>query len=240
METAILGHDERAIGVEVYDEKEIRHIVNVEWGGEIEKHTHEEDAYPYNPEDRTEDQQRIMNQVEERAKYEAHKQFPDADILDPMWDPEHIERGLEALTNYPLNQFREHFRDFYEATAEPGQFIDEPFDLETVTVLKPYQFRDAEIVDIGEVFIEYETNGQIAETGTLVEYPEDEQIACTLPAINYAPDYDYTGDFHDTVVNHLLAQIRDLYLNMGETPPPEYQVEGIGKFNIHGDGIGET
>jgi hypothetical protein len=32
----------------------------------------------------------------------------------------------------------------------------------------------------------------------------------------------------------LRCQIRDVYLNMGTEPPPEYDLEGMGKIRIHG------
>lgn len=239
MDCNILGHREHDVGVEVIDEQGHVHTVEVRWDGEVE---HYVDDYPHKREERTEEEQRIMSQVEVRAKYAAQQEFPEEDILDPMWDIHHLEAGLEALSRYPLDRFHEEFRDYYDALVNPGAYItDADFDLNNVEVYKVFRFRESELLDVAPVFLQYyDDAGEPHPVGTFPDYPEDEQIVCVIPPLEVPDDYEYEAQFHDLVVSHVMAQIRDLYFHMGEMPPEEYQIEGIGKLNIHGDGIGET
>lgn len=239
--TKILGSDADAIGVEVYDERDIRHIVNIEWSGEIEKHTCEANTYPEQREDLNDEEQRIMLQVEERARYTAQKEFPEEDILHPMWDPAHVKAGIKALGNYPLEQFHESFEEFYEAIIDPESFIERsPIDETSVVVNTSVRFREGDVLSVDGLEITYKTpDGREHCMGGLPDYPEDEQLVISLPKMDFDDDFDYYEDFQDTVMTHLFAQVRDIYLNMGEEPPEEFLVEGIGKYKIIGDGIGD-
>jgi hypothetical protein len=181
-----------------------------------------------------------MTQVEERARFAAHKEFPDEDILHPMWDPAHIEAGIEAFGNYPREKFLTEFRDFYEAIRDPSQFIDDPrMDPETVTANLSLHFRNGKILDVSDLVFEYKhTDGSEHVLGETRSVPPEEELIVFQPYVEFADDFDYEQQFQGVVLSHLMAQIRDIYLNMGEDPPPEYRVEGIGKINIVGDGVG--
>lgn len=236
MKANLVDHDDDGIGIRLYDERESEHTVEVDWDGNVVFHGN--DDYPHSPEERTEEEQRIMSQVEERARYEAQKQFPDADILDPMWDPEHIERGLEAMTNYPIEEFKDTFWDFYAAVDDPSPLVSDPeMDPETAMANKLVRFRDGAVVDTSDVSVDYERHdGQSNSVGSVPDYPDDERLVLSLPVMDFADDFSFPEDFYDIVIAHLMAQIRDIYLNMGEDPPAEYRVEGIGKLRIVGDG----
>ncbi|QGN08265.1 hypothetical protein Hrd1104_11415 [Halorhabdus sp. CBA1104] len=240
MEAKVVGHKEENCGVEVYDERENRHVITIEWNGRIQRHSQE--SYPHDPDDRTDEEQRIMCQVEERARYAAQQEFPEADILDPLWDPEHIEEGLEALTNYPLAEFQEQFRDYYEALQRPSEFVDDPdMDPETSGIAKPFRVRDGQVVEVSDIEIVYErTDGTAHSTGKTWEYPREELIVCSMPRIAFEDHITFEEHFPDFLVNHLMAQIRDIYLNMGEQPPREYRVQGHGKLDIYGDEDGSA
>jgi hypothetical protein len=208
------------------------------WDGSVRGH--ENDDYPHKREERTEEEQRIMTQVEERAKHEAQQEFPDADIVHPMWDPSHIEAGIEAFGNYPKEQFLSEFRDFYEAMRDPSQFIDDPqMDPETATVNRSLHFRDGEILNVSDLVFGYKRpDGSEHVLGEARSPPPEEELMVYQPYVEFADDFVYEEQFQGVILAHLMAQIRDIYRNMGEDPPPEYQVEGIGKINIVGDGIG--
>lgn len=244
MDAEIIGHDKRDCGVKVVDERGHEHRLTINWDGAIREHGGDEGAYPHEPEDRTEEEQRIMSQVEERARYEAQREFEDADILDPMWDPEHVARGIDALADYQLEDFHDTFRDFYEALADPVAYAPDAaadVELDSVRVYKAFTITpDNRVDEIDDAAMSYElTDGSVRNVGRFRE-PDDSLIVCLLPPLDFAHDFDYHEQFHEIVVGHLVAQIRDLYLHMGEEPPDEYKAEGIGKLDIHGDGIGET
>jgi len=238
METEILGHDDHDCGVQVFDENGHEHRLTIAWDGSIREHG--TDDYPHKREERTEEEQRIMTQVEERAKHEAQQAFPDADIVHPMWDPSHIEAGIEAFGNYPKEQFLTEFREFYEAMRDPSQCIDDPqMDPETVTVNRSLHFRDGEILHVSDLVFEYKhPDGSEHVLGEARSPPPEEELIVYQPYVEFADDFDYEQQFHGVILSHLMAQIRDIYLNMGEDPPPKYRVEGIGKLNIVGDDVG--
>jgi hypothetical protein len=242
MQTEITGSDhEQGIGVNVFDEQNNRHWMAVTWDGTIREH--QQESYPHEPEDRTQEEQRIMSEVEARAKYAAQQEFPEEDILDPMWDPEHLDRGVEAVMNYPLEDFHAEFRDFYEGLREPTQFIsDDRYVSEGGLVYKPIRVTDQNrIAEVGDVALRYRIDsGETEQVGTVVQYPLDELVYCCMPPLEFESHMSFKEDFHEVVTGHLMAQIRDLYLHMGEEPPDEYKVDGIGKMDIHGDGFGDS
>ncbi|QPV64113.1 hypothetical protein I7X12_05670 [Halosimplex litoreum] len=235
MEANILGQDDQGCGVEVFDENNNRHSISINWGGTIHKHSTEN--YPLQPENRTPDEQRIMTQVEERAKYAAQQEFPDAEILHPMWDPAHVEAGLRSLASYDVEAFHEEFREFYEAIQDPKEYVQDPeMDEPTAVVNKPLRFSDDQLVDVADLVVEYQLEtGQDRVVGSYPSWPTEETLVLHLPKVELAEDFVYEDQMEDVVVSHVMAQIRDIYLNMGEDPPEEYRVEGIGKLHIVGD-----
>ncbi|MDX5989807.1 MULTISPECIES: hypothetical protein [Haloferax] len=218
------------------------HKVEVGLDGEIIFHGN--DIYPHKREDRTQDEQRIMSQVEVRARYAAQQEFPDADILAPMWDPDYLDRAVEAVLNYPLEDFRRDFRDFYEAICDVERFIDDPeFKPDTEVIYKFFRMNeDNRIVDVAPVAVRYSgPSGETRQTGDVSPYAEHhDDVFCQFGCVEFEDHVTFEEHFHGVVVGHLMAQIRDLYYHMGEMPPEEYQIEGIGKLDINGDGIGDN
>ncbi|AWB26800.1 hypothetical protein [Halococcoides cellulosivorans] len=185
-----------------------------------------------------------MGQVEALAKYYAHLEFPEEDILDPMWDPQHVARGLDALLDYPLETFNEQFREYYEAIRDPLSRIDAPADeilVDTIRVRKTFTLtEDDQIGEVEPTTINYihDDRGEIAEGPGIREF--EDRILLSLPQMDFADDFAFESEFNEVIVAHLMAQIRDIYWNMGLEPPEEYMVEGVGKMTIHGDGIDKS
>lgn len=233
MKSKILGHREHDVGVEVIDEQGHVHTVEVRWDGEVE---HYADAYPHKREERTQEQQILMTQVEARAKYVAQQEFPEEDILDPMWDPAFLDRAVEALVNYEQSAFESEFRDFYDALRNPQQFAPEA---RRPTISKAFAVdSNNRIAHVGEVVIRYtDDHGDIEQYGTFPDQNTYELAVCILPPLDFEPGFTFEEDFPPMVVNHLMAHIRDIYRHMGEEPPEEYQVNGIGKLDFAGGGL---
>ncbi|AEM58735.1 hypothetical protein HISP_16105 [Haloarcula hispanica N601] len=242
MKVEYLGKKQGRIGIKVIDEKSSVHKVEIGLDGEIVFHGN--DDYPYQPEERSEEEQRIMSQVEERAKYAAQQEFPEEDILEPMWDPEHIKRGIEALKAYQLDDFHREFRDYYKALQDPAKYASDPREsvvVESARIYKAFTITpDNRIDEIDDVALSYECQDGSDGSAGRVREMDDSLIVCAMPALDIGESFDYEDEFHKLVLTHLVAQIRDIYLDMGEEPPDEYKVQGVGKLNIHGDGIGET
>lgn len=159
-----------------------------------------------------------------------------------MWDPDHLEAGLRSLSSYDLDDFHDEFRDFHEAIMDPKGYVgDSAMDEDTAVVNKVIRFRDEQVLDVSDVVVEYHRDtGEEKVAGSYPSWPLFEQLMLHLPKMEVVDEFVYEEEMEDIVVSHVMAQIRDIYLNMGEEPPREYQVEGIGKLDIHGDGVGET
>ena len=234
MKANLLGYDNEDCGFEVFDENENRHVISIDWEGKIVQHATKD--YPNKREDRTQEEQRICSQVEERARYAAQQEFPDADILDPSWDIDHLKNGLSALVTYPPEDFHNDFRDFYEALQDPRKFTDDRVtDLDKVMIFKIFRVENEQITEVEPVLIRFQpTPDESIDYGSLPEYPPEEQVTLALPILDFGEDFSFKEDFPAIPITHLMAQIRDLYLNMGEEPPEKFQVKGIGKIGYQG------
>ena len=222
METKILGHDNDAIGVEVYDVRSIRHIVNVEWDGNIEKHTRDEGTYPKKRANRTLEEQKIMTQVESRARFAAQMEFPEEDILDPEWDPRELDRALQALETMHVEAFAEQFRTCYEmitspesfgeVTAQTAQIIFQPFYVDANNDVTAVPRPVLQYKQRGEVLMTEEEPGTFDQPGT--------KFTVTLPPMTFAEDeYEFPDGFQVFLIKHMGAKVRDVYIDMGEDPP---------------------
>lgn len=224
-ETEILGSDEAAIGVEVFDEQNIRHIVNVEWDGNLEKHTHETDAYPHNPADRTFEQQVVMTQVEERAKVAAQREFPQEDILETEWMPEGVQRGIEALQTLDVERFAEEFKRCYEMVTQPESVPG--VTRETAQIVWQPFYIDASdnLTAVPEPVLQYKERGEVKTTdadSAMRGYSGD-KLTLSLPPMEFNEgEYEFPDGFQVFCIEHMFAQLRDVLEHIGESPPEDF------------------
>ncbi|WP_323677341.1 hypothetical protein [Halorubellus sp. PRR65] len=240
METRIMGHDERGLGVEVYDPNGDRHTFELDWDGNIEKHG--QDVYPKDPAKRTDEEERLMQQVCARAVYAAHVHFEDRELIStPSWVPAELERAMDIVRTLPTETFVEHFRNYFDAVRDhTGERIDD--DVQGVERVRMYIHIDDDNRFIGSSAptVRYkDASGESQATNYDVEgHPTATSILLSLPPLEFQrDDFEFPDSFQALMVSHLMCQIRDVYLNMGEEPPVEYQVEGIGKPVTLHDGL---
>ncbi|WP_323677343.1 hypothetical protein [Halorubellus sp. PRR65] len=240
METRIMGHDERGLGVEVYDPNGDRHTFELDWDGNIEKHG--QDVYPKDPAKRTDEEERLMQQVCARARFAAHVHFEDREIIEQLsWIPSELERAMEAVRILPTETFAEHFREYYDAVRDDkGERIDD--DVQSVDRVRKliYLNDDDEFVDSTPPKVQYrDTSGETHVTNLHAVGPEDaDEFVVTLPPLTFErEEFEFPDSFQALVVSNLMCQIRDIYLNMGEEPPVEYQVKGMGKTTTLHEGL---
>ncbi|MDQ2074687.1 hypothetical protein RBH20_19345 [Haloarcula sp. H-GB4] len=183
-----------------------------------------------------------MQQVRIRAEYAAHAHFEDEDIIeDPAWLPGEIERAMEVMRTLPTETFAEHFREYYDAVRDhTGERIND--DVQSVDRVRKliHISDDNEFIGSSATTIQYtDKNGETQVTNRDVDEPAHaDSHVVTLPALTFErDDFEFPESFQALVVSNLMCQIRDIYLNMGEEPPTEYQVEGIGKTATLHDGL---
>lgn len=236
MEANLLGHDEEDCGFEVFDERGNRHVISVTWDGSIGQHATPD--YPNSPEDRTQDEQRIMTEVEHRARYEAQLEFPDADILPVSGMPQVIERGMAAVQQMPTDEFAEVFRDYYEAVVDTAQALpsDVPADRARMVNFAFTITNDDQFGRPGHVNVFYINDADEIDATDPNTFPDSTNyVKLHFPAdSDFGSDFEYPEDFFAVVQTNLVYQIRDRYLQMGEEPPENYQVDGPHIFSLVG------
>jgi len=244
MKTEIIGIRNGIIGVRVIDKRGNLHLVEIDIEDERTNHTHAQEAYPLDSENQTKEQQRIMNQVEARARFEAHTQT-EYDILLSDWDPRQLHRGITALQNMPIEEFDKAFREYYHALINPEQTkkeygitegsVEFPGEPQIVLIMKGFCINEQnEVVDVLPDMYIYYTNDQTEQTytaGTSASCSDETtQLTPMLPPfVSISDDFSYPEDFRASVINNLICQIRDIYRNMGEEPPENVDLEGFGK-----------
>lgn len=239
MKTETLGHDADAedCGIEVYDPLENRHVVTVGWDGTVLNHAQE--SYPHDPADRTDKQEAIMRKVQNRALYEAQREFPEQSIREPPLRPWVIERAVEAVQQMDTERFEREFREFYEAVTETAAVLPDGVPLEKASCVK-FAFTitpDNEYGESGNVDVLYlDDDGYAASTAGPNDFPEDaDYVDLYFPPAPFDRQVDHPEDFFAEVQGNLAFQIRDLYEGMGEEPPETYQLDGYRIYPVPGE-----
>ncbi|WP_323677347.1 hypothetical protein [Halorubellus sp. PRR65] len=240
METEIAGYDEDGLGVRVIDNNGDLHQITLDWDGNVTNHG--QDVYPQDSTKRTDEEERLMQQVRVRAEYAAHVHFEDRELIEtPSWIPSELERAMDIVRTLPTETFVEHFRDYYDAVRDhTGERIDD--DVQGVERVRMYIHIDDDNRFIGSSppSVQYkDANGDPQATNYDVEgHPTATSLVLSLPPLEFErDDFEFPDSFQALMVSHLMCHIRDVYLNMGEEPPVEYRVEGIGKPVTLHDGL---
>ncbi|EMA29115.1 hypothetical protein [Halobiforma nitratireducens] len=243
MQAEIIGIEDGIVGVRVVDPRGNTHLVEIDVDEQDTIDLHAQEAYPLEASDQTEDVQRIMDQVLARARFEAHTQT-EYDILRSGWDPTQLRRGIDALESISDDEFDNLFYEYYMALHDPTGLKDE-YDIGPDTaevegdprialVIKSFCIDDQnEIVNDLPLFVFYSSE-QADKNYTAGPDPDcpsgTTEIPSMLPPFKDAPaDFIYPEDFRGLMINNLICQIRDIYRNMGERPPKQYDIDGFGK-----------
>ncbi|QIB76578.1 hypothetical protein G3I44_18655 [Halogeometricum borinquense] len=235
MKATIYGEDEIVTGVEVIDNANIEHDIQVERDGSI--YAHQQDGYPDIAANRTNEGNELVNQARRYARYHVYQErgyeaFP--------WDENlpQIETVGKAIEELSAEEFEQYFGEFYEAVSGPvsgkGSISLNEFSAALDREVSAYYV---------DVFLNEED--QIAATSDAhpIIINEDWETEITTPTehagrvpdarIELVPIPVPTIDQFQTIVYHQTqCQIRDYYIVMGEEPPQEYRVLGFGKYKF--------
>lgn len=218
MEARIAGVDD-TIGVQVWDNEGREHRIILLEDGTVD--VHEQEAFPHDPEERTEDEEQTIQRVRWRAKYEAHNQT-DVDLIDSNWNPNVLGGAIRALEDLDQERFEADFREYYDAIQSPP--VDAPID-RVKLVAKGLRVEDDSLVDTTRVIVHVEREEAFEWVGD--EDDVEANVVLHVPPADI--DFAFGDRFREYLVHHLQCQIRDIYLGMGEDPPSSYQVDGYGK-----------
>ncbi|MBX0306046.1 hypothetical protein EGD98_20575 [Halomicroarcula sp. F24A] len=204
----------------VIDDNGNENRLTIEWDGTVREHG--TDDYPHKREDRTFEQQVVMTQVEERAKVAAQREFPQEDILETEWMPEGVQRGVEALQTLDVERFAEDFERCYDMVTHPERFPGVTRKTAQI-VWQPFYIDASNTVNaVPEPVIQYKERGEVKTTdpeSAMRGYGGDKLTISLPPMVFDEGDYEFPDGFQVFCIEHMYAQLRDIYEHIGETLP---------------------
>ncbi|ELZ89502.1 hypothetical protein C453_00460 [Haloferax elongans ATCC BAA-1513] len=234
MEASIEGGDDEGCGLEITDNQEVEHWIEIKYeSGEISYH--EQEGYPDNSEKRTSHGNEMVRQARDHAKWYV-AQETEHDTVPWYLDTERLQSVRSAIDDCVDDELRTYFYEFYRQLAgEYDADIVQPHPDPVPARAAMNDYREYKL----DIYLT--DNGEIeASSGVHVMYyggVNDEQyIWAEDPYPDRQPDgrlehvvLDIDWEQFDTFLDyHLRCQIRDSYLSRGEDPPEEYRVLGPG------------
>ncbi|AGB15068.1 hypothetical protein Halru_0426 [Halovivax ruber XH-70] len=114
MDGLITGENSERIGLSVIDNNHVEHIIEMEFDGEI-KH-HDQDGYPDDPADRTEEGNERVNQARRYARYVVFVEGG-YDTMPAAENPVRIDGVRQVIDGMDSTEFEQHFSDLYQQLA---------------------------------------------------------------------------------------------------------------------------
>ncbi|NGM71626.1 hypothetical protein G6M89_22040, partial [Natronolimnobius sp. AArcel1] len=118
MKAVIGGEDESGVGLRVVDNSGVSHGIHVGYGGEITYH--EQDGYPDDPSNRTDEENERVEQARRFAQYYVFVERG-YDTVPAPENPVRIDAVRHAINEIDQTEFETHFGDLYQQlTYEEG------------------------------------------------------------------------------------------------------------------------
>lgn len=220
MEAQIAGKDNESAGVQVFDDLDREHQVVIAPDGKILEHVGPDGVT-------TEEDGELIDAVQVFARYTAHWET-DFDIIDHPWDPGVIRQGIEAIRSLSDGQFRELFEQTYYELQDPS--TDAPIDDVEVLYQGIYLAEDGSIREVTGVMVGVTPPGGEFRWMNPEASDKDQMADFTVNLPPYEFDFPFGERFREFLIHHLKCQIRDIYHEMGQKPPEDCRVDGIGKM----------
>lgn len=245
MDAVITGENERLVGVNLLDNTNIEHVIEIEKGGKIT--AHQQDGYPDQSDERNRKESENVEQVRRYAKYYVDQET-NHDTLPWDLDADRFEAVRQTLQGLSIEEIESYFGDLLEQSL--SHYADDPnVDIgdttrpealpaemiggeDTVIYKQEIYLDDAGAIEaVSGIGITYYVARGERKTVWRGDAPDREPDARVelfpAPLVDPAP-------FRDYLVYNLRCQIRDCYLMMGLEPPEEYRVLGHGQYRFTG------
>ena len=244
MDGKITGETDDLLGLSVIDNNDVEHIIDIrKYDGDVIAHN--QDGYPDDPNERTDEENAHVKQARRYAKYYVATET-DHETLPWDLNPDRIETVFEAVGRLSDEEITEHFGELLEQCL--SHYQDDP-DVDVGDVSRPVSLptdniaSDDAVTYQQEIYLdeddEIETTAGISicyyvakgdrrttRHGTAPDREPDGRIEISpVPIVAAAP-------FRDYLRYNLRCQIRDCYLGMGLEPPETYKVLGPGQYQF--------
>jgi hypothetical protein len=234
MKAEVEGESDELIAVKVTDNSGNKHQLLIsKIDGEID--LHEQDRIPLDSDERNTKQEIILQQVRARAIFVAHHET-EVNLIETDARLDLFKRAIEAIECISDREFRNFFEDYYRAAVgdprQEGDFETVPFEAVEFVYLPAIVDEDQPRFErVGDPSYDYiDENDERQMVGSQPDFEPN----LLFQHYVVGEDVPFPDGFRDLLTHHLRCQIRDVYLNMGTEPPPEYDLEGMGKIRIHG------
>lgn len=226
MDATIETIEDEFVAIRVVDNQGKEHKISVNKdGSDLRQEQKEYPAY----EDRTIEQKEMFAQAARYARYyiyenEGYEAF--------RWDenPIALEDTHSVLKNLSIEEFETYFEAYYESVTGQSGAVIPPAEIHgknTYIALDLYLNEERTVIDtVSEIYFTYEADGTRKSTRVIGNQEPTPTARVELIPL---PETVSLEQFHTIVCSHLLCQIRDYYVGMGEEPPEEYRVLGPGK-----------
>lgn len=228
---SVLREDDDGYVVRVNDRNDVEHRILINYDGEILDHA--SDALAGVDFDELSDEERsVVEQIHNFARHQVQQETTE-DVVPLAWRPEFLADCIDVFRECSEEQFGA-FEQYYQALQDP------PIDVSNGRVFVVYQpVRLTEEFDAikegGPLRYLVETNrGEYEWRGPDAPH----HIAFHQPL--YTFEWPFGERFREFLVHHLKCQVRDAYVNRGETPPEAYRVDGFGKINFAGEHLTDS
>ncbi|ELY78333.1 hypothetical protein [Natrinema pallidum] len=135
MKAVITGENDERVGVNLLDNNDAEHVIEMEFDGEIKYY--EQDGYPDEPSERSPDGSRHVTQAQHYAKYYVYQE-KGYQTIPAREDPDRLTIAALVLSAMDTDTFEEYFGPFYQQfkhhteDAEPAIEIPEKLYTEDV------------------------------------------------------------------------------------------------------------
>lgn len=110
MDGLITGENDERIGLSVIDNNDVEHVIEMEFDGEIKYH--DQDVYPFEPNERTATENEHINQARRFAKYWVYRKRG-YETLEPRKNPDRLLAAVVAIAPLTPEATEEYFGDLY-------------------------------------------------------------------------------------------------------------------------------
>ena len=126
MKAVITGENDERVGINLLDNSDVEHVIEMEFDGTIKYH--QQDGYPDDPDERTEAGNEHVNQARRFARYWVYRKRG-YDTLKPVQNPDRIAQAAVVLQLLSVDAVERFFGELYQQFRAASTDGDRPITL---------------------------------------------------------------------------------------------------------------
>ncbi|NGM68020.1 hypothetical protein G6M89_03155 [Natronolimnobius sp. AArcel1] len=126
MKAVITGENDRLVGVNLLDNNDAEHVIEMKKDGTIT--AHQQDGYADDPDNRTEEENEHVNQTRRFAKFHVYRERG-YDTLEHIENPDYIDAVRQAILQLSDAEFEQYFGALHQQLRSHHESVDRPVNL---------------------------------------------------------------------------------------------------------------